>query len=558
MSAPANWYPDPADPALLRYWDGAAWTEHTHPLDVAAQPTTDVDPSGPDSTPKDAAAADPAPMTRRERRRLEEAATGAAEPDVEPESEPQVAASRTEPTPLAAPATAAIPVVPVPFTASTPVTVPFFGARKVARELAGRVAALEDTIAKYGLLDLVRLDEEKSQRRAEIAADQDAWRQESARRTAELDARIAAAHGGLAELEQTIAARRGELAALETELIGVRVSAEIQELGLYDYEHPAESSADLATKLESLRTGIKAAVRDKRAANASSGFTFNGSEAKGRKFVSDMTKILLRAYNAEAENCVKAVRAGNLHVAQARLSKAAEMIERQGAMISLTIDPEFHRMRLSEIQLANDHLQLLQREKELERARREELREQRKAEQELAREHERLDKERAHYVATLAALEANGDEAGAERLRAKLVDVDRAIHDVDYRAANIRAGYVYVISNVGAFGESMVKIGMTRRLEPMDRVNELGDASVPFRFDVHALFFADDAVGVEAMLHQTFAESRVNRVNLRREFFYVTPDQVLAALKSHAVEVVEFRTEAVSEEFRLSRELATV
>ena len=82
---------------------------------------------------------------------------------------------------------------------------------------------------------------------------------------------------------------------------------------------------------------------------------------------------------------------------------------------------------------------------------------------------------------------------------------------------------LYVISNIGAFGENMVKIGMTRRLEPLDRVNELGDASVPFRFDVHALFYSDDAVTIEAMLHRTFAEQRVNKVNLRREFFRVTP-----------------------------------
>lgn len=510
--------------------------------------------------PEPGAETDPVPTSRKERRRLEEAAAGHEKEQSEshdPAPVPPVDAEpATEEPTLAAPDTSAIPIVPVPFVASTPVAVPFFGARKVARELAVRVAGLEDAITKYGLLDLVQLDAEKDRRRAEIDADASQWRIEAARRSSELDVQLGVARVTLTELDAAIEARRLALTAIESELIGVRNAVDIQELGLYDYEHPAESSADLSTKLESLRFQIKAAIRDKRAANASSGFTFNGSQAQGRKFVSDMTKILLRAYNAEAENCVKAVRAGNLSVAQARLSKAAEMIERQGAMISLTIDPTYHRMRLSEIQLANDHLQALQREKELERARREELREQRKAEQELTREHERLDKERAHYVATLSALELNGDEAGAERLRAKLADVDRAIHDVDYRAANIRAGYVYVISNVGAFGERMVKIGMTRRLEPMDRVNELGDASVPFRFDVHALFFADDAVGVEAMLHQTFADSRVNRINLRREFFYVTPEQVLAALKSHAVEIVEFRTDADSEEFRLSQELA--
>ena len=90
----------------------------------------------------------------------------------------------------------------------------------------------------------------------------------------------------------------------------------------------------------------------------------------------------------------------------------------------------------------------------------------------------------------------------------------------------MRAGHVYVISNVGAFGGNMVKIGMTRRLEPLDRVRELGDASVPFRYDVHAMIFSDDAVGLENHLHHRLAAHRVNLVNMRREFFRVSPADV--------------------------------
>ncbi|QHC60247.1 DUF4041 domain-containing protein [Rathayibacter sp. VKM Ac-2760] len=503
MTAPANWYPDPTDSSILRYWDGTAWTHHTHPV-APAEPIANEE-----------------PLSRRESRRAER--TVEAVHDVP-------AGASTESSP----------------------DIPFFGARKVAKELAARVAELERAQERYGMLELTELDSEKSRRRAEIAEERARWQHDVTTRTEEESARAASSRAVAAEIDDHIALRRRELEDVQSQIIGVRQTIDIQELGLYDYEHPAEASADLATRLEVTRSRIKAAIRDKKAARASSGFTFNGSEAQGRKFVSDMTKILLRAYNAEAENCVKTVRAGSLAVAQARLSKAAEMIERQGSMITLTIDPEYHHLRLTEIQLANQHLQALAREKELERARREELREQRKAEQELAREHERLDKEKAHYTATLTALEANGDLEGAERLRARIADVERALHDVDYRAANIRAGYVYVISNRGAFGDRMVKIGMTRRLEPMDRVNELGDASVPFRFDVHALFFADDAVGIETMLHQTFSEKRVNRVNLRREFFYVTPDDVLEVLRAHSVEILEFRTEVASEEYLAS------
>lgn len=170
----------------------------------------------------------------------------------------------------------------------------------------------------------------------------------------------------------------------------------------------------------------------------------------------------------------------------------------------------------------------------------------------MERERARLEKEREHHANALEALLAKGDEEGAERMRQELAEVDEKIEDVDYRAANVRAGYVYVISNVGALGEGVVKIGLTRRLEPRDRIRELGDASVPFRFDVHALFFSEDAVGIEAELHRRLADRRVNAVNLRREFFYATPEEVKPHLLELGGELLEFEEMAEALEFRQS------
>jgi len=116
-----------------------------------------------------------------------------------------------------------------------------------------------------------------------------------------------------------------------------------------------------------------------------------------------------------------------------------------------------------------------------------------------------------------------------------------------------RRGYVYVISNRGSFGPNMVKIGMTRRLEPLDRVRELGDASVPFAYDVHALFFSDDAVSLEAELHRLFADRRVNLVNLRREFFFVPPTEVRDALVERVGAMLEFSEHPESLEYVQSR-----
>lgn len=406
----------------------------------------------------------------------------------------------------------------------------FFSGKKMAEELAVEneqlredLASKQKVVEQFGIEDVV-----ERQRR--------------------IDSLITDISAGEAELRRIAE----ESAAAKAELVEVRRTVEMQDVGLYDYEHPAETSAELADELSRLRAEIKTLNKVGEAISATSNFTFNNSKAQGNKMVKDYSRLMLRAYNAEVENCVKTVRAGNLHTAQARLQKAVDQIAKTGAMLDITVTARFHRLRLKELELAARHLERVKEEKEAERVHKAELREQRKAEQELQREHDRLEKEKAHYLNSLATLEAKGDLAGAERLRTELLDVERALEDVDYRAANIRAGYVYVISNLGAFGENMVKIGMTRRLEPMDRIRELSDASVPFHFDVHALFFSKDAVGIETMLHQNFALERVNKVNLRREFFNTTPDAVLDVLKSHNVEVLEFNPAQKADEFRTS------
>ncbi|BBE22600.1 hypothetical protein MN0502_14830 [Arthrobacter sp. MN05-02] len=409
-----------------------------------------------------------------------------------------------------------------------------FGGKKAAESALAEIDRLNVILRERGLLEFSELEAQRAALRESVAQERAEWELERTQVTGQLEA-----------------ARR-ELAEAGAALITARQGAVLQDLGVYDFEHPAESSADLADKLERVRAEYKDTARNKQAIHATTNFTFNNSATKGKQFVNQMSAIMLRAYNAEAENCVKSVKAGNLDTAIARLEKARDQIVRQGTMIDLAVDTTYHRLRVEELRLAARHLKRLQEEKEVERARREELREQKKVEAELARATEKLTRERAMHQATLDALVANGDEEGAARMREKLAEDDENLADVERRAANMRAGHVYVISNIGAFGENMVKIGMTRRLDPMDRVNELGDASVPFRFDVHALFYSDDAVSTEAMLHREFAAQRVNRVNLRREFFRVTPHQVLEVLREHRVEIVEFTEKPAADEFRMS------
>ncbi len=274
--------------------------------------------------------------------------------------------------------------------------------------------------------------------------------------------------------------------------------------------------------------------------------------------VADFSKLMLRAYNAEADNCVRSLRAGSLASAIKRLDRSVETIARLGVMMEMRVAPEYHALRIEELELTSDYLFKLQEEREEAREERERLREERRAEMELAAERQRLSKERSHYANALEGLRGTGRDDEIEALAQKLKELDEAIAKNDFRAANIRAGYVYVISNIGSFGPNVVKIGMTRRLDPMDRVRELGDASVPFPFDVHAIYFSDDAVQLENELHNEFAGQRLNHVNLRREFFFATPNEVRSILRSKLGNLLEFTDEPEAAQYFQSSGLWTV
>jgi len=321
----------------------------------------------------------------------------------------------------------------------------------------------------------------------------------------------------------------------------------LQDVGVYRYHHPLENAIAYKDRLDTIAARIAEVVKADRAIERSSNFTFNGSLAQGRRMTNDLARLMLRAYNAEAENVIRTLRIGNVITASSRLEGSRKAIANLGKMMEMRISDEYHALRIEEIELTADYLMKKQEEREAAREERERLREERKVELELAAERERLNKERSHLVSVLEKLRATG--SSDPDLETKLAAVDGAIAHNDYRAANIRAGYVYVISNRGAFGDHVVKIGLTRRLEPLDRINELGDASVPFHYDVHALYFSQDAVTLENDLHKHFADHRVNWVNLRREFFFATPSEVRTVLAEKVGNLLEFTEHVESNEY---------
>lgn len=336
----------------------------------------------------------------------------------------------------------------------------------------------------------------------------------------------------LADLQQAIAKLTAEQAELQAQVIETRNIFLLQEVGVYQYSHPLDSSAEYKDALDALNSEMQAGIKAGSAVTGTRKWAINGSEKEGAKMVGDFCKLMLRAYNNEADNLVRTLKPYSLESAVERLQKMRTSISKLGASMKIEITDGYHALRLKELQLTADYLAKVAEEKDREREERARLKEEDAARREYEREQAKLEKEKAHNEAVLNALRmGSGDPTATQAIEQKLAEIQSAIDGVAARAANVRAGYVYVISNIGSFGDRVVKIGMTRRLDPMDRVRELGDASVPFRFDVHAIFFSDDAVGIETALHQRFASRRVNFVNVHREFFFVTPGDVREALK---------------------------
>lgn len=179
----------------------------------------------------------------------------------------------------------------------------------------------------------------------------------------------------------------------------------------------------------------------------------------------------------------------------------------------------------------------------------------------LESERKKIEKEETKYQAEIEKLReqmSNAKMDELDKLNARILELQAQLSEVVVKKeeisnlANGKAGNVYIISNLGSFGENVFKIGMTRRLNPQDRVNELGDASVPFKFDVHSFIFSNDAVGLESKLHNILNEKRVNKVNMRKEFFYTTIDE-LENLVTEIEPTAEFNKTMIAEEFRQSQ-----
>lgn len=352
------------------------------------------------------------------------------------------------------------------------------------------------------------------------------------------------------ETSETLAKlQEAKKALIETDELAI-----LQEVGIYEYSTLIDTSLEYKEKILELEANIKAANKTGGGAiTAVTGWTVNGSEAQGKKMVNEISKLMLRAYNAEAEDAVRTLKPHKVISAMERMGKIKETIEKLGQTMQIRISADYHAMRVKEIRLNGDFLQKLADEKEAQKVEAQRLKDEAKAQKEFEAEKVRLEKEKTHQENLLKKAEETGNQEIIAEAKSKIEDIEKGIAGVEERSANIRAGYVYVISNIGSFGEEVVKVGLTRRIDYEDRIRELSDASVPFIFDTHAVIFSNDAVSLEKQLHNELESLRVNKVNARKEFFRTTPVFVKEILEKLAGEhLLVYNEIAEAAEFRIS------
>lgn len=361
---------------------------------------------------------------------------------------------------------------------------------------------------------------------------------------------------------------RNEIEEKKKEVVELDEKILLQDFGLYSPVYDFANSEGYADRLEALRVEQKNMILFKTAAKCSTSWTVNGSEEQGRIMTEQNIKQILRCFNDECDVLINKVKFNNVNAFIDKIYKSATALNRMNTKNAVSLSDGYVSLKVEELKLAYEYAKKKQEEKDEQKRVKEQLREEAKLLKEIEEARREIEKERKHYINALQKIGGqieNSTDLERESLMEKkmeieshLSDLDIAVKDIDYREANKRAGYVYVISNIGSFGEGVYKIGMTRRLDPMERVDELGDASVPFKFDVHAMIFSDDAPKLESALHHAFEKNKLNMVNGRREFFRVSLDEIESVVKQNYDKTVEFVKVPTAEQYRESLKIKEI
>lgn len=346
------------------------------------------------------------------------------------------------------------------------------------------------------------------------------------------------------QLSDSINSLNNKVDELNTQIIDLTDEVYYENYGLYKPHYEFSNSSTYKGKLTEVRSNQKAMIRNNIAAEIFEPMIMNGSSAQGKSMQKKNIKQLIRSFNGECEATINKVTKSNIESIEKRICTSFDQLNKLNDPNGIRLSPDYLDSKLDEAHIALEYELKKEEEKEKLREQREREREERKLQREIESERAKYEKDETHFTQAKKRitdkLNNTADKAEILSLKHELKELQDKLNDIrkrkeklEDRAANPTAGYVYIISNIGSFGKDVYKIGVTRRLEPMDRINELGSASVPFKFDVNALVFSDDAFKLETELHNRFDTKRVNRVNKRKEYFKIPMDKIKEVLSEH-------------------------
>lgn len=410
-----------------------------------------------------------------------------------------------------------------------------------------RVNALDADVERFkGLTDV---EAEIAKRRSSFEAE-----------TATLSSRLVGARQELDSEARNLREIQASIANLRSELASLEETADLRNFGFYKPLYNFQDSSTYNLEIEAVRLQQKYLIQSKLAATCSTPWHVNGSAAEGQKSIDQSLRLMLRAFNGECDAAMAKIRYNNAAAMIGRIGKSYQAINKLGEVQTCRISVEYFESKMKELQLVHEYQEKLQEEKEEQRRIREQMREEEIALREIEKAREMAEKEESRYATMLQKARVDAEKAVGEKqtklqeqvakLEALLVEAQQMKQRAISRAQMTKSGHVYVISNIGSFGENVYKIGMTRRLEPLDRVRELGDASVPFPFDVHAIIYSDDAPSLENYLHRQFTHRKVNMINGRREFFQVGLNEIVKVVEEKHGRVFNFTIQPEAKEYR--------
>ena len=352
---------------------------------------------------------------------------------------------------------------------------------------------------------------------------------------------------------------------------------DLVEYGIYEPVYEFEKSDDYRLKQNRIIAQQKEQINNDTAVKCDTNWTVGNDERKGKSVVNKFKRLILRAFNGECDTFIAKVKWNNINQLKERIDKTFDALNKLGEGFNVYISSSYRHLKKEELILEHEYQLKIKEERDKMRAVQEELREEEKARKDFERAQRDAEKEEFIYQKALEKARKEFDLSNgvdANKLQEHIIILEQELKEVQDKkeralsmAQQTKRGHVYIISNIGAFGENVYKIGMTRRLEPIDRIRELGDASVPFQFDIHAMVYSDEARTLEYELHKAFSERKVNMFNYRKEFFKVSLEEIEETIKrlgfkaefTRLPEAMEYReTLAVLEKLNKKAEIKSI